>query len=166
MHCAILLLDAGSPVNRPDRAGDTALHHLLRHNQERLEPEMLAAFTDVLLQYGANPNLDGMEGDTAHVLASAMVEKDVLDVIFQAMGMPRLLVCGYCYLSCQFFVRTFRQPLFTQSLWDTMKKNVIISVNVTSKFLSLVLRKPVFIFNLMGGIFLRAFIFWASVTQK
>ena len=116
MHCAILLLDAGSPVNRPDRAGDTALHHLLRNNQERLEPEKLAAFTDVLLQYGANPNLEGMEDDTAHVLASAMVEKDVSDVLFTAMGMSRLLVCGYGYLYCQFYVRTFREPLFAQSL--------------------------------------------------
>lgn len=79
-------MDAGSHVNKGDRCGETALHHLIRHNQERLEPEQLASFADVLLQYGANPNLRGMEDETPIMLANLMMDKDVTDVIFTAMG--------------------------------------------------------------------------------
>ena len=86
IQCAILLLDAGSFVNRPDRCGETALHHLLRHNQERLTMAQLAAFTDILLQYGANPNQPGADDETPMMVANSMIEKDVLDVIYASMG--------------------------------------------------------------------------------
>ena len=86
MSSAILLLDANSHPNRADRVDDTALHHLLLHNQERLSSEKLAAFTDVLLQYGANPFLEDADELNSFAIANQMMEKDVLDVIYNALG--------------------------------------------------------------------------------
>ncbi|XP_057298580.1 26S proteasome non-ATPase regulatory subunit 10-like [Hydractinia symbiolongicarpus] len=92
LQAAILLLDAGCFVNRPDRVGDTALHHLLRHNQERLTAEQLAGFTDILLQYGAKMNTVGTDDETPLMLTQRMMEKDVYDVMCTAMEKPRSLL--------------------------------------------------------------------------
>lgn len=78
--------------------GDTALHHLLRHNQERLTAEQLAGFTDILLQYGAKMNTVGTDDETPLMLTQRMVEKDVYDVMCTAMGKQSLLfITMFCY---------------------------------------------------------------------
>jgi len=48
--------------------------------------DQLVSFTDVLLQYGANPNLTNDEDETAFMLANTMQDSDVVDLISTAMG--------------------------------------------------------------------------------
>ena len=56
------------------------------NNDKKLSLDQLVSFTDVLLQYGANPNLANDEDETAFSLANTMQEKDVVDLFYTAMG--------------------------------------------------------------------------------
>ena len=96
-------MDAGSFINQGDRIRDTSLHrlfkthgrfflddendyHVIQQNDKRLSIEKLVSFTDVLLQYGANPNLRNEEGETPYSLANTMQNKEVLELINMACG--------------------------------------------------------------------------------
>lgn len=95
LPCAIHCLDAGCFVNQTDHNKNTPLHHLLKHQGKfflddtepgKLNIEQIAEFTDVLLQYGANPYLANEEEETPFFIANSMQENDVLDVINTAQG--------------------------------------------------------------------------------
>ena len=96
LACAIHLLDAGSLVNHTDCVQKTSLCHLLKqhgtsifseeNNDKKLSLDKLASFTDVLLQYGANPNSKNDDEETPYSLANSMQDKEVLDVINTALG--------------------------------------------------------------------------------
>ena len=100
-QCAIYCLDAGSRVNHKDRINDTPLHHLFKahgrfflddendyrvrtQTDVKLSLEKLVSFTDVLLQYGANPYQRNDEGETGYSLASTMQNKEILELIEMA----------------------------------------------------------------------------------
>ena len=52
----------------------------------KLSLEKLVSFTDVLLQYGANPYQRNDEGETGYSLASTMQNKEILELIEMAAG--------------------------------------------------------------------------------
>ena len=83
---AVLLLDAGSNVNQGDHHLDTPLHHLLRNGLNNITSDDLSAFCDILLQYGANPTLSGLQDETPVMIANSFREKEILDMIYQSMG--------------------------------------------------------------------------------
>ena len=69
----------------------------------KLSLEKLVSFTDVLLQYGANPYQRNDEGETGYSLATTMQNKEILELIEMAAGKKQIY-----FLKNKVFTETFR----------------------------------------------------------